>query len=57
MPPAICTPRRSIRKTTVEQYINLKNYPYLSEGLTVDKGIVYAGIGAGLSAYDLKKEK
>ena len=27
-----------------QQYINLKNYPYLSEGLTVDKGIVYAGI-------------
>ena len=40
-----------------QQYINLKNYPYLSEGLTVDKGIVYAGIGAGLSAYDLKTGK
>ena len=40
-----------------QQYINLKNYPYLNEGLTVDKGIVYAGIGAGLSAYDLKTGK
>ena len=50
-------PRRSIRKPLWQQYINLKNYPYLSEGLTVDKGIVYAGIGAGLSAYDLKTGK
>ena len=40
-----------------QQYINLKNYPYLTEGLTIDKGIVYAGIGAGLSAYDLKTGK
>lgn len=37
-----------------KQYINLDNYPYITEGLTIDKGIVYAGIGAGLSAYDLK---
>ncbi len=36
------------------QYINLKGYPYLTEGLTIDKGIVYAGVGAGLSAWDLK---
>lgn len=40
-----------------QQYINLKNYPYLTEGLTIDKGIIYAGIGAGLSAYDLKTGK
>ena len=40
-----------------KQYINLKNYPYLTEGLTIDKGTVYAGIGAGLSAYDLKSGK
>lgn len=40
-----------------QQYINLNSYPYLSEGLTVDKGIVYAGIGTGLSAYDLKTGK
>ncbi len=37
-----------------KQYINLNSYPYLTEGVTVDKGIAYAGIGAGLSAYDLK---
>lgn len=37
-----------------KQYINLDNYPYLTEGLTVSNGVVYAGIGAGLSAYDLK---
>lgn len=37
-----------------KQYINLDSYPYLTEGITVDKGIVYAGIGAGLSAYNLK---
>ena len=37
-----------------KQYINLDSYPYLTEGLTVDKGVVYAGIGAGLSAYNLK---
>ena len=32
----------------------MDSYPYLTEGLTVDKGVVYAGIGAGLSAYNLK---
>jgi FOG: WD40-like repeat len=32
----------------------LNGYPYLTEGVTVDKGIAYAGIGTGLSAYDLK---
>lgn len=37
-----------------KQAINLNSYPYLPEGLTADNGIVYAGIGAGLSAYDLK---
>lgn len=37
-----------------KQSINLDSYPYLTEGLTVDKGVVYAGIGAGLSAYNLK---
>lgn len=37
-----------------KQVINLNSYPYLPEGLTADNGIVYAGIGAGLSAYDLK---
>lgn len=38
-----------------KQYINQESYyPYLTEGLTVDNGIVYAGIGEGLSAYDLK---
>lgn len=37
-----------------KQYMNHGSYPYLPEGLTVDKGIVYAGIGTGLSAYDLK---
>ena len=37
-----------------KQYINLNSYPYLTEGVTVDKGAAYAGIGAGLSAYDLK---
>lgn len=37
-----------------KQAINLNSYPYLPEGLTTDNGIVYAGIGAGLSAYDLK---
>ena len=37
-----------------KQYINLNSYPYLTEGVTVDKGVAYAGIGAGLSAYDLK---
>ena len=37
-----------------KQYINLEGYPYLTEGLTIDNGKVYAGIGAGLSAYDLK---
>ncbi len=35
-----------------KQSINLDSYPYLTEGLTVDKGVVYAGIGAGLSAYN-----
>ena len=40
-----------------QQHIELNNYPYLTEGLTIDKGIVYAGIGAGLSAYDLKTGK
>lgn len=34
--------------------IDLKGYPYLTEGLTVEDGVVYAGIGKGLSAYDLK---
>lgn len=34
--------------------IHLDSYPYLTEGLTIDHGIVYAGIGAGLSAYNLK---
>lgn len=34
--------------------IHLNSYPYLPEGLTAEKGIVYAGTGAGLSAYDLK---
>lgn len=37
-----------------KQYINLDSYPYLPEGLTINKGIIYAGIGAGLSAYDLR---
>lgn len=37
-----------------KQAINLNSYPYLPEGLTTDNGVVYAGIGAGLSAYDLK---
>ena len=37
-----------------KQSINLDSYPYLTEGLTVGKGVVYAGIGAGLSAYNLK---
>ena len=37
-----------------KQYINLDSYPYLTEGVTIDKGVVYAGIGTGLSAYDLK---
>jgi outer membrane protein assembly factor BamB len=37
-----------------KQSINLDSYLYLTEGLTVDKGVVYAGIGAGLSAYNLK---
>ena len=37
-----------------KQYIKLNSYPYLTEGITIDKGVVYAGIGAGLSAYDLK---
>ena len=37
-----------------EQSIDLDSYPYLTEGLTVSNGIVYAGIGVGLSAYDLK---
>lgn len=37
-----------------KQAINLNSYPYLPEGLTADNGVVYAGIGAGLSAYDLK---
>ena len=40
-----------------QQYIHLNSYPYLTEGLTIDKGIVYAGIGTGLSAYDLKNRK
>lgn len=40
-----------------KQSINLDSYPYLTEGLTVDKGVVYAGIGAGLSAYNLKQDK
>lgn len=40
-----------------QQYINLNSYPYLTEGLTIDKGIAYAGIGTGLSAYDLKTGK
>ena len=31
-----------------KQSINLDSYPYLTEGLTVGKGVVYAGIGAGL---------
>ena len=37
-----------------KKYINLDSYPYLTEGLTIDKGVVYAGIGSGLSAYYLK---
>ena len=37
-----------------KQYIKLNSYPYLTEGITIDKGVVYAGIGVGLSAYDLK---
>lgn len=37
-----------------KQAINLNSYPYLPEGVTTDNEIVYAGIGAGLSAYDLK---
>ena len=37
-----------------KQLINLKGYPYLAEGLTASNGVVYAGIGVGLSAYDLK---
>lgn len=37
-----------------KQYIDLQAYPYLTEGLTINKGIIYAGIGTGLSAYDLK---
>ena len=37
-----------------KKFIDLNSYPYLAEGLTVNNGIVYAGIGAGLSAYDLK---
>lgn len=40
-----------------KQSINLDSYPYLTEGLTVGKGVVYAGIGAGLSAYNLKQDK
>ncbi len=34
--------------------LDMKAYPYLTEGLTVDKGVVYAGIGSSLSAYELK---
>lgn len=37
-----------------KQSVDLQAYPYLTEGLTIDKGIIYAGIGSGLSAYDLK---
>lgn len=37
-----------------KQLINLKGYPYLTEGLTASNGVVYAGIGVGLAAYDLK---
>ena len=37
-----------------KQLINLKGYPYLAEGLTASNGVVYVGIGVGLSAYDLK---
>lgn len=37
-----------------QQQINLDSYPYLTEGLTVSNGVVYAGIGVGLSAYNLK---
>lgn len=37
-----------------KQFINLDSYPYLTEGVTVEKGVAYAGIGAGMSAYDLK---
>lgn len=36
-----------------KKYINLDSYPYLTEGLTINKGVVYAGIGNGLSAYHL----
>ena len=34
--------------------MNPHGYPYLTEGLTVSDGTVYAGIGASLSAYNLK---
>lgn len=37
-----------------KQAIHLNSYPYLPEGLTAEKGVVYAGTGTGLSAYDLK---
>jgi len=37
-----------------KKHIDLDSYPYLTEGLTIDKGVVYAGIGSGLSAYHLK---
>lgn len=37
-----------------KKHIDLDSYPYLTEGLTIDKGVVYAGIGSGLSAYHLR---
>lgn len=40
-----------------KRYIDLQGYPYLPEDLTVHEGTVYAGIGSGLSAYDLKTGK
>ena len=46
--------RLSLRLLADFRYIKLNSYPYLTEGITIDKGVVYAGIGAGLSAYDLK---
>lgn len=44
----------STGKLLWKHYLDLQNYPYLTEGITIDKGVVYAGIGAGLSAYELK---
>ena len=55
MPPAIYMPLMQKQVSCYgKQRINLDSYPYLTEGLTTDNGIVYAGIGVGLSAYDLK---